>query len=126
MAREGVTMAEAAWIFSEAGYEHTTPVGHPERPERLSAIREAFAAAGLNPAMVEPEKATRDDLLRVHTDKHITTIESTCAKSAAFVAANLDSDIAVSKLRFEFRSSRLTFRSVDTSASFSRRAITSR
>ncbi len=81
-------MAEAAWIFSEAGYRHTTPVGHPERPERLSAIREAFAAAGLNPPMVEPEKATRDDLLRVHTDEHITIIESTCAKSAPYVDAD--------------------------------------
>ena len=77
-----------AFIFSEAGYQHTVPEGHPERPERLTAIREGFEQAGLNPPRIEPIAATRDDLLRVHTAAHIDLIEETCARSAPYEDAD--------------------------------------
>jgi len=72
-------MAKTAFIFSETSYEHTVPAGHPERPERLTAIREGFEQAGLNPPRIESKSASRADLLRVHTADHIDTVEKTCA-----------------------------------------------
>ncbi len=72
-------MANTAFIFSELGYEHIVPSGHPERPERLTAIREGFEQAGLNPFRIESKPASRADLLRVHTADHIDTVEKACA-----------------------------------------------
>ena len=77
-------MGRTAFIFSEAGFEHKTPRGHPERPERLAAIQEAFAEAGLDPARIEPEEAAHEDLLRVHTEDHIETIRRSCEKRAPY------------------------------------------
>lgn len=77
-------MASVAWIFSEAGYGHTVPEGHVERPERLDAVKDAIANLDPAPPSLEAEKATREDLLRVHTDEHITVVEATCARSAPY------------------------------------------
>ena len=77
-------MGRTGFIFSEAGFEHKAPRGHPECPERLTAIREAFAKAGLDPLRIEPEEASVEDLLRVHTEEHVETIRETCEKGAPY------------------------------------------
>ncbi|MEY3054599.1 MAG: histone deacetylase family protein [Ilumatobacteraceae bacterium] len=62
----------------EAYLDHLTGPGHPERPERLNAVlagaRDADVADGLIP--IEPESATREDLLRVHTPRLVDRLES--------------------------------------------------
>lgn len=73
-------MAHSAFMFSSASYGHCVPMGHPECPERLTAIREGFEEAGLASPQLEPKAATRDDLLRVHTAEHIDLVEATCAQ----------------------------------------------
>ena len=78
-------MGRTAFIFSDEGFEHTMPPGHPECPERLAAIRDAFAKAKLYPPRIEPEEATRQDLLRIHSAEHIETIRETCATSASYI-----------------------------------------
>ncbi len=75
-------MGRTAFIFSKTGFEHEVPRGHPECPERLAAIQEAFAAAGLEPSRIEFDEAGHEDLLRVHTEDHIQTIRETCEKRA--------------------------------------------
>lgn len=48
--------------------EHTTPPGHPERPERagvFDAVAEAFRLRG--GVVSDPRPATREELARVHT-----------------------------------------------------------
>ena len=77
-------MGRTGFIFSEAGFEHKAPRGHPECPERLTAIREAFGKAGLDPLRIEPEEASVEDLLRVHTEEHVETIRETCEKGAPY------------------------------------------
>lgn len=77
-------MANAAWIFSEAGYGHTVPAGHVERPERLDAVKAVFDALDPAPPRLEAEMATREDLLRVHTADHVDAMEDTCARSAPY------------------------------------------
>jgi acetoin utilization deacetylase AcuC-like enzyme len=72
-------MARTAFVFSENGLLHDTGTGHPESPDRLRAIEAAFSRAGLDPPRVEPRLATRDDLLRVHSERHIAAIERMCA-----------------------------------------------
>ncbi len=81
-------MGRTGFIFSEAGFVHKTPRGHPECPERLTAILEAFAEAGLDPPRIEPEEAGVEDLLRVHTGEHIETIRRTCESGAPYSDAD--------------------------------------
>jgi len=77
-------MSAAAFAFSTIGLDHTTPPGHPERPERISAIADAFHGAGLEPPRIECTPADRGDLLRVHTPDHIDTIRKTCAEELPY------------------------------------------
>jgi acetoin utilization deacetylase AcuC-like enzyme len=77
-----------ALISSSRFVEHTTPPGHPERPERadvFDAVADDWRARGT--LVVEPRAATREELRYVHTDPHIDAIESTRGR-----AAMLDAD----------------------------------
>ena len=77
-------MANSAFIFSSVGYGHIVPEGHPERPERLRAIEDGFAKAELDPPRIDPDPATREDLLRVHTAEHIDLVERTCKEQLPY------------------------------------------
>ena len=69
-------MATALYTHADA-LRHLTPPGHPEQVDRLRAIARALDApafAGL--ARVEAPKADRADLLRVHPESHIASIEA--------------------------------------------------
>ena len=75
-------------ISSPRFEEHTTPPGHPERPERARALHEGaerWRAAGGQ--VREPRPATRDELARVHTSEYLDLIESVRGR-----AAQLDPD----------------------------------
>lgn len=65
-------------VFASARFEeHTTPPGHPERPERaqaMYAIAERWRAQGGD--VREPRAATRAELARVHTAEYLDLIES--------------------------------------------------
>ncbi len=62
-------------VWHETYQVHRAP-GHPERPERLAAIREAFEEAGLwdDLRRIEPRPASRETLQRVHTDALLETL----------------------------------------------------
>lgn len=63
--------------------EHTTPPGHPERPERAAifdAVAAAFAARGGR--VMAPVAASRNDLARVHTAAYLDRIAQTAGQAA--------------------------------------------
>jgi acetoin utilization deacetylase AcuC-like enzyme len=67
---------------------HTPPPGHPERPERqdvLHVVAERWRERGV--AVAEPEAATREQILRVHTAAFVDRLEAT-----AGTAVMLDPD----------------------------------
>lgn len=66
-------------FFSPEFAAHTTPPGHPERPERADVFQAIAAVAGGPPPAITP--ATRDDLLRVHTARHVETILATAGRA---------------------------------------------
>jgi acetoin utilization deacetylase AcuC-like enzyme len=72
-------------IFASPRFaEHTTPPGHPERPERarvFTDVARSFAAAGGQVA--EPQPATRVDLARIHTDDYLDLIAGTAGRAVA-------------------------------------------
>jgi acetoin utilization deacetylase AcuC-like enzyme len=75
-------------ISSPRFQEHTTPPGHPERPERaevFDAVARAFRDGG--GVVVEPRAATRAELLRAHDEAYVASIEAVDGR-----AAMLDAD----------------------------------
>ena len=68
--------------------EHDSGAGHPERPERLDAIRHGITAAGLDARITwpAPREATHAELGRVHTAAHIARIAATDGRTVRFDA----------------------------------------
>jgi len=84
-------------IWSKRFHEHTTPPGHPERPERAEVFEEiAEDWRDRDVPTVEPRPATRQELLRVHAAAHVAAIEQ-----AAGRAVMLDPDTFTSPESFE-------------------------
>ena len=84
-------------ISSPRFQEHTTPPGHPERPERAEVFDQVASAwRDSGGTLVEPRPATREELLRVHDADHVDTIEATNGK-----AVMLDADTFTSPESYE-------------------------
>jgi acetoin utilization deacetylase AcuC-like enzyme len=84
-------------ISSPRFQEHTTPPGHPERPERAEVFD--HVASGWRDkegTVVEPRPATREELLRVHDAAHVDAMESTAGR-----AVMLDADTFTSPESYE-------------------------
>lgn len=76
-------------IFYSARFaEHTPPPGHPERPERAEVFAAVAAAAERRGVAIrDPRPATREELARIHTARHLDAIDATAGR-----AVMLDAD----------------------------------
>lgn len=77
-------MARTGLYYDDRMLLHDPGAGHPERAERLDAVRRAFVNAGIEFPNMPIVPATREDLLRVHTSAHIDAIEEACAGEYAY------------------------------------------
>jgi acetoin utilization deacetylase AcuC-like enzyme len=66
--------------------EHDAGRGHPERPERLDAVRIGVRLSGCEDELVRetPRPATREELLGAHTAAHVDRIASTEGRTLRF------------------------------------------
>ena len=66
-------------LFSSPRFaEHTTPPGHPERPERADVFVSVAAAFRQRGGEVrDPRPATREELARIHTPEYLDQIAAT-------------------------------------------------
>ena len=66
--------------------EHDAGPGHPERPERLEAVRRGLRQGGLVEALVPlaPRPATGAELVRVHTPEHVDRVAAADGKRVRF------------------------------------------
>src|SRR6188474_1505055 len=66
--------------------EHDSGPGHPERPQRVDAVRRGIEQAGLAGRLEWPavRPATHAELLRVHTDTHVRSVAETEGRTVAF------------------------------------------
>jgi len=68
--------------------KHDAGKNHPERPERLEAVRRGIWQAGLESRLLmkAPRPATTAELLRVHTPGHVAQVASTSGRQYRFDA----------------------------------------
>ena len=74
-------------IYDSAVFRaHDAGAGHPERPERLDAIRVGLLDADLEGRLesIAPRDATHAELRRVHTAEHIAAMEATAGRTVRF------------------------------------------
>jgi acetoin utilization deacetylase AcuC-like enzyme len=69
-------------VWHERYLAHRAPA-HPERPERLAAVRAALEEAGLWQRLepIAPGPADDEDLLRVHTPAHLEAVRQTARRA---------------------------------------------
>jgi acetoin utilization deacetylase AcuC-like enzyme len=75
--------------------KHDTSPAHPESARRLSAIEDRFVETGLSDVLnnIDAPEVRREHLLRVHTDRHVQTVESMTPSNGY---AQLDPDTIIS------------------------------
>lgn len=82
----GLTSGDSgvAFVSDERMLLHAGPDGHPERPARLAEILKQLELSSLQTACasVNSREATKDELLRVHTEQHIEQVlnSASCKK----------------------------------------------
>jgi len=82
-------MGQRIAVVEDARYkEHRPPPGHPEHPERLTAVGEALAAHATDAIRLAPRPAEDDELLRVHLPVHLARV----AESARRAPCAFDAD----------------------------------
>lgn len=69
-------MKKVGFVYDDIFLKHAMPPGHPESKERLIAITDALRKTDLWGKLlhVRPEKASRDDILLVHTPAYFDQI----------------------------------------------------
>jgi len=77
-------MPKTGFITSLEFKRHQTGLGHPERASRIDAVLKAVEAENIEDRLerIEPRRATKDDLLRVHSAEYIATAEADVASGA--------------------------------------------
>jgi acetoin utilization deacetylase AcuC-like enzyme len=69
-------------VWSDRFANHLTPPGHPESPERaevFEGVAERARQRGV--PVIEPRRATDDELIRVHTAEHVASIDRTSGRA---------------------------------------------
>ena len=77
--------------------DHEAPTGHPERPERLSAVGQALEAFDAGILRRLPEPADPAAILRIHAREHLEAVRAACLAGRG----NLDADTYVSTASFD-------------------------
>ncbi len=76
-------------IYDDLFLNHDTGYGHPERPERISAIVDALKSEVSH--LIEwksPRPATEEDLLRVHPESYIRQLQRICSEGGGYLDAD--------------------------------------
>jgi len=92
-------MSDFAFVLDPLYETHDTGPGHPERPERVAAVRRAVEAVPewRDAPRIDPTPVSREALERVHDSAHLERIEE-AAKTAPVVIDGGDTVLGVGSL----------------------------
>jgi acetoin utilization deacetylase AcuC-like enzyme len=88
---------ETAIVEDTRFLNHCGPDGHPERPDRLTAVRAAVDPQREFLTPIAPRAATPEEIFRVHTQEHFEIVGETAGRGPG----RLDADTYVSAESFE-------------------------
>lgn len=91
---------QTGFVYNDIYLQHQTTPGHPERPDRLTAIIENLTAKELYSQLVhiEPNSASLEWIRMVHNDEYIERVEASCSNGTVY----LDSaDTPISRRSYE-------------------------
>ena len=91
---------KTGFIYDEVYLEHLTSPGHPETPERLTAIVDGLKTSGLHGSLVHltPKAASLERLHSIHTPAYVTRVWTSCQEGRS----HLDSlDVPISARSYE-------------------------
>ncbi len=88
------SVTKTGFLYGDIYLEHKTGAGHPERPERLTAIVGRLKQTGLLDELVaiQPREATEEWLTTVHSPEHLAAVRK-AAKEAGY-AGSLDTPVS--------------------------------
>lgn len=66
-------------VADDSFTHHLTGWGHPESPERYTAVIEALEKASLMSHTLVPRRATKEEILLAHTEEYYLRVERECA-----------------------------------------------
>jgi acetoin utilization deacetylase AcuC-like enzyme len=73
------------WLRHDASLTHDVP-GHPERPDRVRALEAAAARSSwFGCTVADAPAATRSQLLAVHSESHVSSIEELSARGGGWI-----------------------------------------
>ena len=72
---------KVGFIYEDMFLEHATPVGHPERPDRLRRLVEHLKSSGRWKGLhhIQSVRASAQSIAAVHTPDHVDFIKRVCA-----------------------------------------------
>jgi len=77
--------------------DHRGPAGHPERPDRLTAVADAIAPRRDLLTAIAPRVASREEILRIHSADHLEHVAAACRQAPA----HLDPDTYVAAASYD-------------------------
>jgi acetoin utilization deacetylase AcuC-like enzyme len=79
--------ARTGFVYDEVYLRHHTGAGHPERPERLTAIVERLKQKGLLARLIslKPAAASTQWLTTVHTPEYVERVKRSCREGIGYV-----------------------------------------
>ena len=94
----GPAAKSTGFLYGDIYLKHLTGAGHPERPERLTAIVERFQRRGLPLVPLKPAAAAPEWITAVHASQYVERVKRDCQSGVGYVDT---SDAPVSSESFE-------------------------
>jgi len=82
-----ITSGKTAFVYGDIYLKHKTGAGHPERPERLTAIVDRLKQKGLLDEVVaiKPVAASTEWLTAIHTPDYIEHVKQSCRSGTRYL-----------------------------------------
>ncbi len=79
--------SKTGFVYDDIYLQHQTTPGHPERPERLTAIVERLKTTGLYPRLVPiaPRAAALKWIETIHMPAYVTRVQRSCAEGERYL-----------------------------------------
>jgi acetoin utilization deacetylase AcuC-like enzyme len=84
---DGAAPARTGFVYDDIYLRHQTGAGHPERPERLTAIVDQLQRDGLlgDLLRLKPVAAAPDSIAAVHTVEYVEHVRRSCQSGTAYL-----------------------------------------